>query len=303
MYVPFTILPEGLSLFYEGQPYTIAATHYKYAEILEAVKTYQYERLPLLLDLVRAVRDWFRDEPDFSVEGSLIVYQGVPFPVQCSEEALKMLEAGVLAAPMAKFLRKLRQNPVAGAQECLLSFCQANGILLAEDGDLIAFKGIRDDWTDARSGTVNNAVGAKPPRFAPWEVDQRRDIPCSVGYHVGSFSFAMGYGQRTVVVKIDPRDFMAIPYDNSAGKGRVCTYEVLSEVPRTAQPTQRVWTPVTSPCGACGQVECRCRNADVLDLDEEEDEEYAGTCSGCGRTDVGDFRYCPSCGDEVKLKW
>ena len=95
---------------------------------------------------------------------------------------------------------------------------------------VIAYKRIREDYKDCYTGTIDNSVGAKPemPRF---EVDEDNNVTCSRGLHVCSESYLDKYsGERVIKVKVDPANFVAIPYDYSNSKARTCGYEVIEDV-------------------------------------------------------------------------
>ena len=62
-------------------------------------------------------------------------------------------------------------------------------------------------------------------------VDEDKDRTCSVGLHFASFNYLQHFGgSRIVVVKINPKDVVAIPSDYNNSKGRTCCYEVIEEV-------------------------------------------------------------------------
>ena len=77
---------------------------------------------------------------------------------------------------------------------------------------------------------MRNAVGdtLSMPRNA---VDEDKNRTCSAGLHFCSYSYLPHFGgERIVVVKINPRDVVAIPADYNNAKGRTCRYEVVEEL-------------------------------------------------------------------------
>jgi hypothetical protein len=237
------ITPEGIVVYYNGILQNVSSTHPVYDQVVAAVRKEDWAEVERLVDLTKVIRDSLENEPGFEVEAGSIKLNGRAFPDMISQKALSMIKSGHSVAVLARFLRKLIDNPYLVGQDGLLRFCEANGILLHEDGDLIAFKGVDEDWLDCHSRTISNAIGAVIPRKAHWEVDRNPAVPCSVGYHVGSESFARGYGQRTVLVKVDPRDWIETPNDMQFGKGRVCFYQVIAEMDRSNPlPVQESYT-------------------------------------------------------------
>jgi hypothetical protein len=64
------------------------------------------------------------------------------------------------------------------------------------------------------------------PRSA---VGDNRNIACSTGLHAGTYSYASGYGDTLILVKINPRDVVSVPNDSSGQKLRVSRLVVLNE--------------------------------------------------------------------------
>jgi hypothetical protein len=51
-------------------------------------------------------------------------------------------------------------------------------------------------------------------------------------------------GERTVIVKINPRDVVSIPTDYDNSKGRACRYEVIGEVGVNPEDSEEFTQPV-----------------------------------------------------------
>jgi hypothetical protein len=60
-------------------------------------------------------------------------------------------------------------------------------------------------------------------------VDPDRDTACSVGLHVGNFSYASGFAQKLLTVAVNPRDVVAVPSDSGDQKIRTHRFTVLGE--------------------------------------------------------------------------
>jgi hypothetical protein len=83
---------------------------------------------------------------------------------------------------------------------------------------------------DVHSNTMLNAPGCvvEMERNA---VDDNKDQTCSTGLHFCGMSYLSHFGgERTVIVKINPRDVVSIPSDYNDAKGRACRYEVIGEL-------------------------------------------------------------------------
>jgi len=91
---------------------------------------------------------------------------------------------------------------------------------------------VRSDFTDCHTGKFDNSPGqvVTMPRN---EVNEDKDQTCSSGLHFCSLSYLSSfYGDKVVILKINPRDVVSIPSDYNNAKGRCCRYEVIEEKSR-----------------------------------------------------------------------
>jgi hypothetical protein len=100
---------------------------------------------------------------------------------------------------------------------------------LTPDGNFLAYKGVRSDFTDWHSGQFTNKVGDvnEMPRR---NVCDNANIGCSDGFHAGSLDYARQYGNggHLMVVEIDPADVVSVPLDCDQQKLRTSKYKVVS---------------------------------------------------------------------------
>ena len=136
---------------------------------------------------------------------------------------------------LTSFAKKLA---LAGSDDViaeLFDFVSATDIKIDEDGYVICWKKVRDDYKDIYSGTFDNSPG-QVCEIPAHTVDTDRTRTCSTGLHVCSKSYLphfgarVGEGSRVVKVRVNPRDFIAIPTDYGNAKARVSSYEVLEDV-------------------------------------------------------------------------
>lgn len=151
---------------------------------------------------------------------------------------LAHLEAGDSIEPLAKMLDKLMDNPNASLRNDLWLWIEEGHLPICEDGDIVAFKKVGPDYEsfqkDTDGTTYYHKVGSRV--HMPRErCDENRNATCSRGLHFCSYGYLKEYDGHTghvVVLKINPRDIVAIPNDHQNQKGRTCLYEVIGEVPR-----------------------------------------------------------------------
>lgn len=151
-------------------------------------------------------------------------------------------ESGDLTA-IGAFTRRLEANPSSESRSQLFAWLAAGGFTITRGGMIVGYKGVGSDgrslykgreWVNIahQGGTVETVIGNVPyPIGATVEmarslVDDDRDSACSVGLHVGTYSYAIGYGPATILVLVDPADVVAVPRHGYSQKMRVCKLTV-----------------------------------------------------------------------------
>lgn len=123
------------------------------------------------------------------------------------------------------FLIKMFNNPYIDAVTELYDFCTAMDFEICEDGDFLAYKAVQKDLS---SFYDNGATKHKLNEYV--EVDKfdcDRTVTCSKGLHFCSSKYLEYYKNDNsviLVLKIDPRDVVAIPIDYNFQKGRCKRY-------------------------------------------------------------------------------
>lgn len=128
---------------------------------------------------------------------------------------------------LVKFTDKLLNNPSNRVVNRLYEFINGAGVTINEDGNVVCYKRITNDFLDIYTREISNKVGetVQVPRN---QVDEDQNNTCSYGLHVCAYSYLSHYGtshSSTIVeVHVDPADFVAIPADYNNAKARVCKY-------------------------------------------------------------------------------
>jgi hypothetical protein len=227
----------GICVFTGGEQFTVSNDHPSLQKIKDCISEGRFEDIKKLVDVRSSVSSWISNGRDFELKNDSISLNGKPFDSAVTNKVLSMMAAGHTAEPLYAFLRKVRQNPSKVAQSELLLFCIANNFMIHEDGDIVAYKGVRDNFKDIHSGTIDNSVG-KTVTMERGEVDDERERTCSTGLHFASHGYASTWTTvgHVMVMKINPRDVVSIPSDYSNQKGRCCRYVVLAELKQTDKP-------------------------------------------------------------------
>lgn len=180
------------------------------------------------------------------------------------------LKEGFEMTAHLRFIERIMLNPSKRAIDETFRFIESNRMGLSDDGFILAYKVVADDFTDIHSHTFDNSPGkvCEMPRNA---VNDNPNVTCSDGLHVCSHSYLRHYGQgggsRIVIVKIDPADVVSIPIDYNNAKMRCCRYEVIAEYTAEDKDDILASKPVWSTSEFFGS------DKDDVGDDEDEDEE------------------------------
>jgi hypothetical protein len=167
-----------------------------------------------------------------SIAGGVVFYKEHPLDNSLTRRMLAHLNENVSVAPLVPFLENLELNPSRRVEQTLYEFLEYGKIPLTTDGHFLAYKAVREDWYDIYSGSMNNAVG-EIVEVDRNRVDDDANATCSHGLHVCSFDYLPHFAHadgHVVIVKVNPRDVVAIPRDYNNTKMRVCRYEVVGEL-------------------------------------------------------------------------
>lgn len=133
---------------------------------------------------------------------------------------------------LLRFMNKLLSNPSYRAVQELYSFLVFADIEISEEGNVMCYKKVTNEFKDIYSESFDNSPGTtvEMPRHL---VTDDQNITCAPGLHVCAKSYLEHFGgndTKVVKVSVDPADFVSIPTDYDNAKARVSKYIVLDEV-------------------------------------------------------------------------
>jgi hypothetical protein len=276
---PFSaiITPQSVSFTSpEGKVYNIDSTHKKWAEIIAQVKVLQStlkalrdgegwlekfglsgiedhsveEEWDALMDLVDdATKINEAGEGRVVVEGGIVYYEGEAIRSPLTERIIWGISEGFDMTAYMNFLDNAMDNPSKRAVDEMYSFMEQHSMGITEDGYILGYKRVKDDFKDIYTGTFDNSPGCVVTMKRNRVNDDARKV-CSQGLHFCAMSYLPSYGvgggNRIVIVKVNPRDIVSVPIDYSFAKVRCCEYTVLSEYEGDDKEdllgTKAVWT-------------------------------------------------------------
>lgn len=206
---------------------TIANTSPIYGTVVDAARRQDIDALETALKPtpVKQVSDFEGVSKD---SDGRIVYRGKVLDNALTRIINEMQTEGYDATPFINFLNRLMKNPSSRSVEQLYNFLSHGNFPITPDGYFLGYKGVRSDYKDVHSGRFLNTVGSvhSVPRN---EVDDDPSKGCSYGFHVGTQDYARNWGERMMIVKVDPANCVSVPHDCGHQKLRCCEYEVVSE--------------------------------------------------------------------------
>ena len=227
---------DSITVFVDGNSYTINKQAPTYGLVVKAVKANDIKALTDAVNIRQGIANQLQKSRSTervkidAAKGS-ITCDGFEVSHIVSGRIFDMIAAGFDVKPMVRFLENCADNPSNRAMKELFGFVDACRLPITEDGYFLAYKRVRSDYKDVHSGTFDNSVGqvCEMPRN---QVDEDKDRTCSAGLHFCSYDYLKSFGgERIMVLKINPRDVVAIPSDYNNSKGRTCRYEVVDEIP------------------------------------------------------------------------
>ena len=226
---PYLITGNAVVVVINNKQYTLSKGNIGCDALIEAIKEGRWEDVPALASPVVAVRKFSNGFVDV-IDGQ-VTYDGQPIHSVLSQKILDMFEQGFDIQPLTNFMQNLYANPSKRAVDELFGFLESGNMPITEDGYFLAYKKVREDYTDVHSGKFDNSVG-KVVSMPRNQVDDNKDNTCSAGLHFCSFDYLKSFGgSRIMILKINPADVVSIPSDHQQQKGRTWRYTVIGEVP------------------------------------------------------------------------
>ncbi len=228
MSFPFLIQGNNIVVVIDNKPHTINKTHITYQKVLDAIKAGDWETVRDVIEPKKVVIEYGKGNVE--VQGDKLFWKGKEFHNALSNRMIGMLQEGLPVEPLVLFMENLMKNPSKRSVTELYGFLEKNNLPITSDGHFLAYKKVRKDFKDIHSGTMDNSVG-KVVEMERNEVDDDQNRTCSTGLHFCSQNYLNHFGgERTVIVKINPRDVVSIPTDYDNSKGRASRYEVIGEL-------------------------------------------------------------------------
>jgi hypothetical protein len=237
---------DGVVFFINNAPKKVLKTDKKYAQILDCFNLPIEDQFDAVQNIFKAkeIQTTFVKE-GFDVTPEKVTYKGKELPRPLAIKIRSLHKEGLPLNLFEKFWENLEQNPSFSVVNDIgfFDFLDYRELPLTTDGFFLAYKGIQSNnfsvmgntTTKVISGKVDstghihNGIGETIEIVRNQISDDRNEHCWRFALHLGSLDYARGWGQKVVVVKVNPRDVVCVPNDCNCQKLRVCKYEVIAD--------------------------------------------------------------------------
>jgi hypothetical protein len=233
--VPYAVNENTITCVIDGAVHTVQRSNAQATTILEGLARGASARdLVDMFDQAKAVKHFMHGHVEIS--GNTITYKGELVHNTVSDRILQFMREGGPYQSLVNFLERLLANPSNRSVEQLYPFLEQGNMPITPAGTFLAYKAVRNDWTDKHSGRISNRIG-QVVKMNRNKVDDDPKSACSCGLHVGAMEYVEWFGcgvgtpggDRVVIVEVDPANVVSVPYDSSMQKVRCCEYRVVQE--------------------------------------------------------------------------
>jgi len=223
----YQISNDSVMIVLDGEPHTLTKGQANYEAVRAAVLADNEDAVRANLTVGLQIGQW--TDGEFTVAGGgNVYYQGSTLPPALNQRILKMVTAGDDPRPLMRMWERLDKNPSYRSVQQLFDFLMKHpGIPFTDDGFILFYKGVQNNFRDCHSGKFDNSPG-EHLFMKRNRVSDDPTQPCHFGFHVGARSYATNFSAgQTIICKVDPKDVVCVPEDCSQKKVRVNEYWVV----------------------------------------------------------------------------
>lgn len=224
----YTLTNESVTVIHGGKPATYLRSSPQFQLLKQAILVDDWTDIDQMLSTYGCIEKYLGKS--FRWVDDELHYGNTPLPSQVQRRIFEMAASGESPEPVLRFFERLSKNTSYRSVQQLFDFLKHANIPLETDGHFLAYKAIKQDYTDVHTGTFSNKPGArhKMPRN---QISDDPNLPCHIGFHVGSLQYAQNFYPDGIIVvcRVDPQHVVCVPYDADQQKVRVCEYSVIGE--------------------------------------------------------------------------
>jgi len=262
----------------DGKHYTVSASHPSYQEIRNTITAVPFNesRLIELLNINKAIAYCMHGKVRVDLNEGKVWFNDTEFHDQAfCERILRVMAEGQDPQYLLNFLNNLGENPEFRSIMETFKFICNEGMPITEDGCFLGYKGVRSDYYDKWSGTIQNTPDGRRVEMPRTGVCNDPSVSCDSGLHVGSYRYAKGWAGAdgvVILVKVNPKDVVSVP-NHECEKLRACGYWCVKQLGIESSPLQgEVYDSDGNRIAASSLVELA--NSGQFDYGDDWDEQY-----------------------------
>ncbi len=198
----------------------------RFNDALNAIRENRWDDVPNIVCPKRRIQSFSNGHMEV-IDGAVHI-DGEKIPATLSARIVDYSSQNLPYEPLLLFWKNLNKNPSNRAVTRLFGFLETNRHPITSDGCFIAYRGVREDFKDCHSGSMDNSPG-QIVKMDRNKVDESEN-ECSNGLHAANYEFAKGFGPICIMIKVNPKDVVAVPTAYGTSKMRVCRFEVIQVV-------------------------------------------------------------------------
>lgn len=233
----------GIVLFIDNKQIKVEKNNLKYAKVMETFNLPKEDQENAVKEIVfQSNKKDDAEKKGFVITDSEVRYKNQKLPDVLADKIRSIYDQGLPVDIFEKFWENLNLNPSSSSVNELYDFLQYKELPITEDGMFLAYKGVDEKYWSIHgnpntvvitgqvnsSGKIFNGIG-EVIEVQRRDVDDNRDNHCSFGLHCGQIDYSKSFGQKVVVVKVNPKDVVSVPKDYNCQKLRCCKYEVIAD--------------------------------------------------------------------------
>jgi hypothetical protein len=227
--IPYMISDNTATAVVKGKVFSITSDQPNFGATVKALRNGDAAEAQRLLDIPSFVS--FRTRNQVAIKNGKVFYKDREVHNYVATKILEMSKQGFDCKYLMNFLENLYKNPLESAIAELFIFLENSSLPITKDGHFLAYKRVASNYFDIYSGKFDHSIGQVVEEDRKQLCTDRQQT-CARGLHFCSLSYLPHYRQdngHIMIVKINPKDVIAIPYDYDNAKGRTCKYTVVSE--------------------------------------------------------------------------
>jgi len=192
----------------------------------------QIQDVIALQNIKRKINQWSNGK--LKIVGDAAVYNEEPLPESLEHFILTAFSTendfDNFVKPWELFLDKLAEVQSMEVYENIHNFLVHSDLKINENGDVVAYKAVTEDFKDIYTGKIDNSVGSiiKEDRR---KISSDANSTCSFGLHACSMNYLREsryapFGSKMIEISVDVRNIVCVPNDYKGTKIRVCEYKV-----------------------------------------------------------------------------